>query len=142
MRTMFDTNILISAVFSSSGNPSKSILQAEQLGMELCICQEIQEEAFEKFEQKWPELLGDFKLFFEQAGFTVLPTPAPSEDAGDAVRDPKDRPIYRAARSGAVDYFITGDKDLLEFEQNKVVILTPAAFMETTTLAIGDSSNT
>jgi hypothetical protein len=87
MRVMFDTNILISAVFYSTGKPSQSIVRSEQLGMELCICKEIRDEAFEKFEQKWPELLDDFKLFFTQAGFTVLHTPMPSNDIDDAVRD-------------------------------------------------------
>ena len=35
-------------------------------------------------------------------------------DAESKIRDPKDRPILRAALDANVDLFLTGDKDFLE----------------------------
>jgi predicted nucleic acid-binding protein len=127
---MFDTNILISAVFSSSGSPSQSIVKAERDGSELCICAEIRREALEKFEEKWPELSEDFDKFLEKAGFTVLLTPKEEDASEGRLRDIKDRPIYRAAKYAQVDYFITGDKDFLEFEQAEIRIITAAEYLK------------
>jgi putative PIN family toxin of toxin-antitoxin system len=129
MKAMFDTNIIISAVFSSLSNPSKSILAAEQKGYELCICQEIHDEAIEKFSQKWPELQNAFRDFFDKAAFTVLSTPAWETDDAIGLRDVKDRPIYQAAVAANIDYFVTGDKDFLEFQQTRIRILTATEFL-------------
>ena len=130
MRVMFDTNIVISAIFSPNGKPSQSIVEAEERGYEICICREIQEEALRSFAQKWPELLGDLTCFFQESGFTVLPTPS-IEDASElCIRDITDRPIYRAAKAAGVDYLVTGDKDFLEFEESEVKMVTAASFLE------------
>ena len=44
----------------------------------------------------------------------IVPTPEESVDAESKIRDPKDRPILRAALDANVDLFLTGDKDFLE----------------------------
>jgi len=129
MRVMYDTNILISAVFSPSGNPAQSITKAEQNGSELCICEEIKKEALEKFEEKWPGLSTDFDSFLEKAGFTILTTPVAEDASESSLRDIKDRPIYRAAKAAKVDYFITGDKDFLEFDQQEIKIITATEYL-------------
>jgi putative PIN family toxin of toxin-antitoxin system len=130
MKVMFDTNILISAVFSNQGNPYKAIELAENLRHCICICSEIECEAKEKFELKWPELLSDFEKFFEKAAFVVLPTPVQENSSETSLRDIDDRPIYRAALAAQIDYFVTGDKDFLEFEESEVEITSAAKFLE------------
>jgi putative PIN family toxin of toxin-antitoxin system len=49
------------------------------------------------------------------------------------VRDPKDQHILECALTGAADYLVTGDKDLLVLKENlglgKLVIVTPSEFL-------------
>ena len=44
----------------------------------------------------------------------VVDTPEEVIEAESAIRDPKDRPILRAALDAHADLFLTGDKDFLE----------------------------
>lgn len=44
----------------------------------------------------------------------VVKTPSEVLDAEVKIRDPKDRPILRAALNSGADLFLTGDKDFLE----------------------------
>ena len=45
--------------------------------------------------------------------------------------DTKDRPVFRAAKAAKVDYLVTGDKDLLDFKQYDVSIITVTDFIKT-----------
>ena len=44
----------------------------------------------------------------------IVPTPEVETESEKQLRDPKDRPILRAALSSHADLFLTGDKDFLE----------------------------
>jgi len=129
MRVMFDTNIIISAIFSTEGKPSLSIIKAEESGFDICICREIEQEVLRSFEKKWPELLRDVKRYLAESCLTVLPTPVSADNKELHLRDIKDRPIYRAAKNANVDYFVTGDKDFLEFSQTDITIITVSEFL-------------
>jgi predicted nucleic acid-binding protein len=126
---MFDTNVLLSAMFSDAGNPFRAIELADTLGFELCTCREIEDEVQAKIALKWPELLPTYLGFRSRAPFALVVTPAAPDPAERGLRDIKDRPIYRAAAAARVDEFVTGDRDLLEFEGAAIQILTPAAFV-------------
>jgi len=129
MRVMFDTNMIISAIFSTEGKPSLSIIKAEECGYEICICREIEQEVLRSFGKKWPELLRDVKRYLAESCFTVLPTPITTDNKELHLRDIKDRPIYRAAKNANVDYFITDDKDFLEFSQSDISGITASEFL-------------
>ena len=46
------------------------------------------------------------------------------------IRDPKDRPILRAALDANVDLFLTGDKDFLSLDMEHPKCMTVAQFLE------------
>lgn len=74
------------------------------------------DELHRKFGEKFPQRLTELEAFlFNALSFIKLvPTPEESVDAESKIRDPKDRPILRAALDANVDLFLTGDKDFLE----------------------------
>lgn len=45
-----------------------------------------------------------------------------------ATRDPKDDYLVALARENRVDWIVSGDKDLLEWEEQRPPVLPPAAF--------------
>ncbi|MBQ6892519.1 MAG: putative toxin-antitoxin system toxin component, PIN family, partial [Clostridia bacterium] len=59
----------------------------------------------------------------------VVPTPETAVMAEDKVRDPKDRPILRAALDAHADLFLTGDKDFLESSITDPRIISVAEFL-------------
>jgi predicted nucleic acid-binding protein len=127
---MFDTNILLSAMFSDAGKPFRAIQLAEDLGWDICTCRDIDQEAEEKFATKWPELLPAYRDFRAKAPFMLVPTPSDPTPTEGALRDVGDRPIYRAAAAAQVDYFVTGDKDFLEFAGSAITIVTATEFLD------------
>lgn len=52
-------------------------------------------------------------LYTALPSFVVVKTPEEYEDTERLIRDPKDRPILRAALRAGADLFLTGDKDFL-----------------------------
>ena len=74
------------------------------------------DELHRKFGEKFPQRLTELEAFlFNALSFIKLvPTPEESMEAENKIRDPKDRPILRAALNANVDLFLTGDKDFLE----------------------------
>ena len=53
-------------------------------------------------------------LFNALSFITVVETPENPTEQESVIRDPKDRPILRAALNAHADLFLTGDKDFLE----------------------------
>ncbi|MBQ6503410.1 MAG: hypothetical protein IJI57_05805 [Flexilinea sp.] len=53
-------------------------------------------------------------LFNLVSSVAVVKTPDETNDLEMKIRDPKDRPILRAALEKHADLFLTGDKDFLE----------------------------
>ena len=64
-----------------------------------------------------------------QAVHTVR-TPEIEIETEEKIRDPKDRPILRAALNAHADLFLTGDKDFLESSVTDPRIISVAAFLE------------
>lgn len=50
-------------------------------------------------------------------------------ESENKIRDPKDRPILRAALSSNADFFLTGDKDFLESSVEDPRIISVAEFL-------------
>ena len=75
------------------------------------VCDYIVDELRRKFQEKFPERMTELEAFlFNALSFIkVVPTPEEEVVAESKVRDPKDRPILRAALNAHADLFLTGD---------------------------------
>ena len=116
MKVMIDTNIIISAVLNPSGRASEALIKAINKPFEPVVCNYILDELHRKFQEKFPARIIELEAFLYHMLRVVLivPTPEPSVNREEKIRDIKDRPIFRAAVNAAVNYILTGDKDFLD----------------------------
>ena len=59
-----------------------------------------------------------------------MTTPEEAVAAEAKIKDPKDRPILRAALNAGADLFLTGDKDFLESSIKDPRIISVRSFLE------------
>jgi len=136
MRILLDANILISYLLSSDS--ARSVAQVVELALtddvELVLPKELVEETIRSITTS-PYLrpripLSQLNAFLARLFENAL-IPIEMEGPDWDIRDPKDRYLLNYATSFAVDFLITGDKDLLVLEQvESVRILTPAQFLD------------
>lgn len=81
-----------------------------------------------KFPKKLPAL--DTFLAAISSCIEIVVTPNLEMEEESRVRDPKDRPVYRAAEFAKSDILLTGDKDLLESGVEHTKILTASDFLK------------
>ncbi|MCD8088987.1 MAG: hypothetical protein LUE22_10490, partial [Oscillospiraceae bacterium] len=99
----------------------KFILPSVQLALAICG---------EKFPQRLTEL--EAFLYNALSYIKLVPTPEDSIEAENNIRDPKDRPILRAALNAHADLFLTGDKDFLESSVTDPRIISVSNFLDLT----------
>lgn len=116
MKIMLDTNIIISAALFPDGRAAQAFFKALQPPYQPIVCDYVVDELHRKFRGKFPHKLTELEAFlFHALSFIKLvPTPEEAIDTEQKIRDPKDRPILRAALNAHADLFLTGDKDFLE----------------------------
>jgi len=116
MKVIIDTNIIISAALFPRGRTAQALFKAMSFPYEPILCDYVIDELHRKFLEKFPEKRLEMEsfLFNLSASLTVVKTPAKSSELEMKIRDPKDRPILRAALEEHADLFLTGDKDFLE----------------------------
>ena len=116
MRIMLDTNIIISAALFPNGRAAQAFFKALQPPYQPLVCDYVVDELHRKFREKFPNRLTELEAFlFNALSFIKLvPTPEEAVSFEQKIRDPKDRPILRAALDAHADLFLTGDKDFLE----------------------------
>ncbi len=130
MRIMIDTNVLFSSFLFPSPTMNAFInlvIDQHTIVLSSYIVDELKAVTAKKFPAKqhlvrqFVEEL-PFELFEINAGngYGVYPF----------VRDPKDLPILVAAIESKVEVLITGDKDLLEIDLQKPLIVEPAKFVD------------
>ena len=131
MRVLLDTNILISAAYSTVGIPNQAYRKAVEPPYQAFICEQTIEEFRRIFNRKFPDKIHVFESFITTAlsAITVIPVPMCPHLDEQAIRDVDDRPILRAAIQAKVDIIITGDKDFLESGLNNPQIMTAAEFV-------------
>jgi len=136
MRILLDANVLISYLLSPT--PTRAVAQVVELAftddVELVLAKELVDETTRSITSS-PYLRSRIPLQQINAFLVRLLDNAliPTELAKQewAVRDPKDRYLLTYAVNYAVDFLITGDKDLLVLGQvENVRILTPAQFLD------------
>lgn len=90
------------------------------------------DELHRKFQEKFPNRTVELEAFLYTAlpAFDVVPTPDEAVEAETKIRDPKDRPILRAALNAGADLFLTGDKDFLESSVEDPRIVSVGEFLE------------
>ena len=127
MRSVIDTNVLVSALLFSSGSVTwlRSAWQSETvlpLASHETTVELIRVLCYPKFcltEHEREELLMDYLPWCETV--TVAEPPSVPE-----CRDPYDLPFLELALAGRADALVTGDKDLLVLSSEfSVPILTP-----------------
>lgn len=119
MKIMLDTNVLISALVFG-GKARSVLLDLIRSDHKLYVSDYVGKEFSEKVHQKWPdkadrllELFYCLPVCFCESSKTMQ---------GD-LRDKKDIPVLSDALYHNADIIITGDKDFLEAELEKPLIL-------------------
>jgi predicted nucleic acid-binding protein len=123
---MFDTNVLISAVYNPDSIPGRAI-DVAGADYSLVLCEYIVEECREVIERKFPHHL---KLFEALLEFSELEIFAGDVPYSFPISDPKDQPILDAAVAANIDVLISGDKHFGRLDIKRPDILTPAQFLE------------
>lgn len=131
MKVMLDTNIIISAVLFPYGRAAQAFLKSLSYPYEPIVCDYVLNELRRKFDEKFPDKASNLDEFLQMAllFIEVVPTPTLELLQERQIRDPKDRPILRAALNNHADYFLTGDKDFLESSVSDPRIISVAEFL-------------
>ena len=95
------------------------------------VCDYVIDELRRKFQEKFPHRMMELDAFLYHATrlLECVETPAVERLEEAKLRDPKDRPILRAALNAHADLFLTGDKDFLESSITVPRIISVAAFL-------------
>ena len=131
MKVMLDTNIIISAVLFPNGRAAQAFLKSLSYPYEPIVCDYVLNELRRKFDEKFPDKASNLDEFLQMAVLfiEVVPTPTLELLEERQIRDPKDRPILRAALNNHADLFLTGDKDFLESSVSDPRIISVAEFL-------------
>ncbi len=123
---VFDTNILISALFSETGSPFRALALAKIGQIESVTCQEIMDEFLEK-------LLLKFKFSEDKAQSAIdeiLSFSRIVEISGTlkaVPNDPDDDMVIECAVVGNASHIVTGDKHLLSLVKYQDIAIAKAA---------------
>ncbi|MBL7161197.1 MAG: putative toxin-antitoxin system toxin component, PIN family [Anaerolineales bacterium] len=131
-RFVFDTNILVSALFSKKSVPRKAFDKAVKEGeilVSLAVVDELNDvlmrEKFNRYLKEADRIQFQIVLLQEATFIEITETIA-------ECRDPKDNKFLELAVSGAATAIVSGDKDLLVLHPFRgIPILTPRSFMDT-----------
>lgn len=127
MRIVFDTNLLISAVFFG-GKPLELLDLIKQGRIDVIVTADILTEykrsvlSFSKDEA----LATEWRTYFREFGILVEIT-----KKFNLCRDVDDNKFLDAAHAGKADFIISGDKDLREIQGFHIPVVTVSAFLAT-----------
>lgn len=132
MKVMLDTNIIISAILFPKGRAAQAFLKSISYPNEPIICDYVLDELRRKFEEKFPDKTAYLEEFLQTALLFIEVVPTPEAELSDEsrIRDPKDRPILRAALDSHAELFLTGDKDFLESSVADPRIISVSEFLD------------
>lgn len=132
MKIMIDTNIIISSALFPNGKAAQAFYKSLTPPFEPIVCDYVVDEVHRKFQEKWPDRVVELEEFLDSAltDIQLVPTPEVETAEEAEIRDPKDRPILRAALNEHADMFITGDKDFLESSVTDPRIISSADFLQ------------
>lgn len=107
MRIMIDTNIIISAILFPKGKAAQAFMKSLMPPNQPMICDYILDEVYRKFQEKFSDRKTELDafLFHALSIIRVVPVPETEFAVENNIRDPKDRPILRAALNEHADLF-------------------------------------
>ena len=108
MKIMIDTNIIISAALFPNGRAAQAFFKALQPPYQPIVCDYVVDELHRKFCEKFSNRLTELEAFlFNALSFIKLvSTPEEAVSSEQRIRDPKDRPILRAALMHTLIFFL------------------------------------
>jgi len=115
-RAVFDTNVLLSALFSLTGPPFRCLALARTGAVESVTCQPILDEFVEKLVDKFgftPERAR--RAAQEVCDLSALVT-VPGQ-LKVVTADPDDDVIVECALTASAEYMVTGDRHLIDMER-------------------------
>jgi putative PIN family toxin of toxin-antitoxin system len=135
LKVVLDTNLFISALLTTKGNPAKILNRWKAGFFDLVISLPILREVervilYPKIKKRlnWTDAeTGEFLLGLAQFSIVVS-----GESKVDVIReDPTDNKYLACAHEGRADYIVTGDQHLLkESEYKGTKIITPREFLD------------
>ncbi len=129
---MIDTNIFISAALFPKGRAAEALYKVLSAPYQPVVCDYVIDERHRKFRGKFPDRIVDLEAFLNESlpAFDIVSTPEAAVEAEAKIRDPKDRPILRAALNAGAELFLTGDKDFLESSVEDPRIISVQTFLD------------
>jgi putative PIN family toxin of toxin-antitoxin system len=130
-KIFLDTNILISAIVFDK-KELELIIRCVDDSDNLYISEHIFEEAMRVFLKKFPEHVELFKKFIEISNIKIIKKSIYKKSIKQFsnIRDKYDAHVIAAARVKKCDFIITGDKDILNFDQVKIKIMKASEFIK------------
>ncbi|MCP3909406.1 MAG: putative toxin-antitoxin system toxin component, PIN family [Actinomycetia bacterium] len=130
IRVVVDANVLVSAAISVG--PSHRIVSAAFIaeGVTAIVCPALLAEVSSVLNRPriQKRLLADRAVAFLDDLVTLLDVVADPSNVEPETRDPKDDYLVALAAEHGVDFIVSGDKDLLEWEGQSPPLMAPAAF--------------
>ena len=126
MRVLIDTNILVSA-FVFGGKTRKILESLFEKRHEILVSQYVDSEFKAKLKQKWPDKAEIVYALYHKLPFVFCKS---TNQVLGKVRDKKDIPVLSDALFNNADVLLTGDKDFLESDIEKPLILSPNMMLE------------
>lgn len=130
MRVVLDANVLISAVIQAGSSYRIASRWLDDASLDVVICPAVLAEVEEvlrrpRLQKRIEPELADLYLATVRRIAHLVDDPVP---IATATRDPNDDYLVALARQHDADYIVTGDKDLLEWDDQVPPAITPAAF--------------
>jgi len=132
MKVVLDANVLVSAVIAEGASHSLVSRWLDRGALEVVMCPALLAEVEDVLgrpriqKRVKPELAGLYLATIQRLA-ELVPDP---KSISSHTRDPNDDYLVALAREHGADYIVTGDKDLLEWPEQRPLVITPAAFAE------------
>ena len=132
MKIFLDTNILFSAILFPVSIPSMALIKALSYPNTCITCDYVLDELKRTFSKKFPNKIDALNRFYSEfvLCIDIVKVNETIYEEESLIRDDKDHPVLRAAIYSKADILITGDKDFLESNIKKPMILTAREFLE------------
>lgn len=135
LRTVLDTNVIVSGTIGNSGSPF-IILEAWRKGRFILITSQTLIDEVERV-FRYPRIQKKYHITEKQVTNVIknlinysISTPR-NIKLSVITKDPPDNEVLIAALEGEADYIVTGDADLLELKSYKgIKIVLPSEFVE------------
>jgi putative PIN family toxin of toxin-antitoxin system len=130
MRVMLDTNVLIS-LFVFRGKNLEKLLSTICSQHTLVLSTYVVDEMYEVVDRKFPGKTGVLDDFLSRIPYELEQTPKRLPEHNlFTIRDNQDEKVLYSALTAHADILITGDKDFMDVDIEKLEIITPAQFLE------------